>query len=107
FSVNEAGIATMTGANISGNITMLGGSINWSSVEKPIYNAWEVGAIPNTYIDANGVWTGYLNADRIIAGSISAERITGGHFTALTSINIGRPTDYTVKKLSFNEGASI
>jgi len=107
FSVDEAGIATMTGANISGNITMLGGSINWSSVGKPIYNAWEVGAIPNTYIDANGVWTGYLNADRIIAGSISAERITGGHFTALTSINIGRPTDYTVKKLSFNEGAAI
>lgn len=54
--------------------------ISWNNVTGQPYipnKASDVGAIPSTYIDSSGIWTGYLNADKIIAGSLSVTKLSG------------------------------
>ncbi|MNE67243.1 hypothetical protein D3C80_1628400 [compost metagenome] len=56
-------------------------------------SATQIGAIPSTYIDSQGVWTGKINANSIVAGSMSADNINGG---TITSSGINVSTDITV-----------
>jgi len=107
--------ATLTNANISGNITMTGGSISWSSVAKPLYTAAEVGARPISWtptagdvgalarnspmltnITQTGIYTGTINANQINAGKINAAYIDVENLTAARISQKGSPNNYAV-----------
>lgn len=66
---------------VGGNVKMgPNATISWSNVSNQPWiptSAAEVGAIPSTYIDANGVWTGYINADRITTGQLDVTKLKG------------------------------
>lgn len=105
FTANNA---TLTGANISGNITMNAGSIQWGSVPKPSYNAWEVGALSTsspqlTYIGANGIYTGDLTANQIKAGSIDASRVTIDNLYVNKLYSPTNSTNYATLGGNFND----
>ncbi|RYI30623.1 hypothetical protein EVU96_09410 [Bacillus infantis] len=115
---------------ISGNLYMTGGSISWSQVGKPSYNASEVGAKPSSYsayddigynrltkIDQYGIYTGQLTADQINAiqinasnitsGTMSADRIFGGTFRLNNGVSMyGSPNgDLNISAAEVNFGA--
>ena len=73
---------------VGGNVSMgVNASISWGNItNRPTIpsSAGDIGALPNTYIDANGVWTGYVNASKINSGKLSADRISGGTIDAVT-----------------------
>lgn len=102
-------------ANITGNINMTSGSISWSNVTKPTYNANEVGARPVTwtptateigalatsspmltYIDSQGIYTGTIKANQIAAGKISAAYIDTTNLSAQKIYQQGYPNNYVV-----------
>lgn len=100
FSVNSAGILTASGANISGNITMNGGSINWNNVNSDpatanaLNNALMAQTIANQIV--SGTYTGGTFIDgknvmspNIYAGYIYGTVIQGATITANSTINVG------------------
>lgn len=92
---------TATGANISGNINMTSGSINWGNVSKPSYSASDVGALSSsspmlTHIDAGGIYTGTLNANNINAGKINAKYIDVDSLRVNKLYNTTNPNHYAV-----------
>lgn len=109
FKVNMNGILTATGANVSGNITMTGGSISWSNVNKPGYTAGEVGAKPYDWLPEYGEIRGSkppANADNTI-GTIGTKRLTyideyGIYTGTLTAEQIN-----AIYGISLGAGASI
>lgn len=80
LEVDESGITIAGNADITGNINMTGGSINWGSVGKPSYNPSEIGALATnspmlTHISPTGIYTGTLSANQINAGKINSQYI--------------------------------
>ena len=62
-------------------------SISWSNVSnRPTIptTASDVGALPSTYINSEGVWTGKVNANTITTGTLSGDKINGGTITGVT-----------------------
>ncbi|WP_168124049.1 hypothetical protein, partial [Paenibacillus sp. HB172176] len=87
FGVASDGTLTANNANISGNINMNGGSINWGSVPKASYSAGEVGALSTgspmlTNISPYGIYTGTLDANQINAGKITSQYIDAKNLSA-------------------------
>ncbi|ANY75961.1 hypothetical protein BBD41_27180 [Paenibacillus ihbetae] len=95
--------------------------ISWSNVgDKPWIptNATEIGAIPSTYIDSQGIWTGKINANSIVAGTINADLIKGGTISGTTisidtnlrvgdNIYLGNQSSSSNKRVYFNNGSYI
>ena len=73
---------------VGSNVSMgSNASISWSNVSgRPTIptTAGEVGALPSTYINSEGVWTGKVNANSITAGTMSGDKINGGTITGVT-----------------------
>lgn len=105
FSVTNAGILSATGANISGNITMVGGSISWGNVNSdPLTisasNTANTAALIATQI-VSGTYTGGTFIDgrnvmspNIYAGYIYGSTIQGGQILSDTTISV--TTDATI-----------
>lgn len=94
FKVTSAGALTATSANISGNITITGGTITWANVNAP--TASQVGALPNTtviptqYTDAKAVqaWVNsgyktYINENGVYSGSLTGINVYGANYYSL------------------------
>lgn len=79
FRLGTDGYLFATGATISGNITMTGGSISWSSTNKPLKD--DLGNW-TTYINGTGIYTGTLTANQINVVGIDASKITVGTLSA-------------------------
>ena len=110
FKVTQGGVLVATGAIISGNITMAGGSISWGSVTAPDYSQIAgtkppanadntLGAIGSnrlTHITSTGVYTGTVAANQIVAGTITGFTVSGAVITGSSiiggtiNINSGR-----------------
>jgi len=111
FSVNSSGVLSATGANISGNINMSDGSINFSSVNAPSYT--QIGGskppidadntqsalLGNgfTKIGSNYVYTGTLYTDHTVIG-------TGASTTGDLNINING--QYATIRTSYTTGGN-
>lgn len=100
--------ATLTNANISGNINMTGGSINWASIEKPAYSPYEVGALPLsapqlTNITSTGIYTGSITANQITAGRITANQIDTTNLAVARLYQNGSPSNYVVLGGNFGD----
>lgn len=75
--------------------------INWNNVTNQPFiptSATQIGAIPSTYIDSQGIWTGKINANSIVAGTISADKISGG---TISGVNIDVEENCTVGNILF------
>lgn len=79
------------------NVAMGSGAyISWSNVNNKPWipsSATEIGAIPSTYIDSQGIWTGKINANSIVAGKITADYIDATNLTASKIFHPSRPDD--------------
>lgn len=110
FKVTSAGALTATSANISGNITITGGTITWANVNKP--TAAQVGALPDTtviptqYTDAEAVqaWVNsgyktYINENGVYSGSLTGINVYGANyysidgFSKLVLVSTGSSTE--------------
>ena len=120
---------------VGSNVSMgSNASISWSNVSgKPTIptTAGEVGALPSTYINAEGIWTGKVSASSITTGTMSADKISGGTISSITissstisgatitggtisvttdvtvgnTIKVGKETDNNIKMLDFRSGS--
>ncbi|KOP66704.1 hypothetical protein AMS62_16765 [Bacillus sp. FJAT-18019] len=117
--ISTSGIETL---EVGKNVVMGPNAyISWTNVgNKPWIpsNATEIGAIPSTYIDNQGIWTGKINANSIVSGSLSADLIKGGTITGTTinvdtdlrvgdKILLGNQSSTTNKRIYFNNGSYI
>ncbi len=96
---------------VQGNIVMNGGSINWATIGAPSAaqvgarpaswtpSASDVGALPNTYIDGSGVFTGQVYATNINGTTITGKTIqtasSGAHFVVSAIDNYAHFFDTT------------
>ncbi|ARF70783.1 hypothetical protein B7C51_25265 (plasmid) [Paenibacillus larvae subsp. pulvifaciens] len=89
------------------NVTMGSNAyISWSQItSKPHIpqSASEIGAIPKTYIDSRGVWTGFINANSIIAGTIKASLIDTESLKISRLYENGNSNNYLI----FNNGLRL
>lgn len=118
FRVGLNGIATMTGANISGNITMTSGCISWANVNAP--TPAQVGAVANNQtavfnaLTNNGQLRGlfmsngelYMNADYIRSGVIDAQYISTNISQVNNVLNIGT-TSNTFARIVFGGRSNL
>jgi len=97
---------------VVGNNVIMGSnvSISWNNVDnKPFIptNATQIGAIPSTYIDANGIWTGKLNANSIVAGIIDAKYISSEISRVSKTLYLGDTSSNVESGIIFSGSASI